>query len=202
MRTVRFAVVVFCLLELAALQATIFGTVRGVVHDSQHLPIPGATVTLKAQDSDWMQVQKTNESGEFEFAAVPIGNYTATVTLEGFQQQEQALIVKSDASPVLHFELTLAGVTTKTVVRGEAVSAPADSVTPTTMLSRQDIQLTPGADQTNNLAMITDYVPGAYMVHDMLHIRGGHQYSWLIDGVPVPNTNIARLLVWSAPGMS
>jgi hypothetical protein len=39
--------------------------------------------------------------------------------------------------------------------------------------------------------MITDYVPGAYMVHDMLHIRGGHQYSWLIDGVPVPNTNIA-----------
>ena len=191
MRTVRFAVVVFCLLELAALQATIFGTVRGVVHDSQHLPIPGATVTLKAQDSDWMQVQKTNESGEFEFAAVPIGNYTATVTLEGFQQQELALIVKSDASPVLHFELTLAGVTTKTVVRGEAVSAPADSVTPTTMLSRQDIQLTPGADQTNNLAMITDYVPGAYMVHDMLHIRGGHQYSWLIDGVPVPNTNIA-----------
>ncbi len=29
------------------------------------------------------------------------------------------------------------------------------------------------------------------MVHDMLHVRGGHQYSWLIDGVPVPNTNIA-----------
>jgi TonB-dependent Receptor Plug Domain len=29
------------------------------------------------------------------------------------------------------------------------------------------------------------------VVHDMLHIRGGHQYSWLIDGVPVPNTNIA-----------
>ena len=191
MRTVRFAVVVFCLLELSALQATIFGTVRGVVHDSQHLPIPGATVTLQAQDSDWKQVQKTSESGELEFSAVPIGNYTVTVTLEGFQQQEQALIVKSDTSPVLHFELTLAGVTTKTVVRGEAISAPADSVTPTTTLSRQDIQLTPGADQTNNLAMITDYVPGAYMVHDMLHIRGGHQYSWHIDGVPGPNTNIA-----------
>ena len=39
--------------------------------------------------------------------------------------------------------------------------------------------------------MITDYVPGAYMVHDQLHIRGGHQVSWLVDGVPVPNTNIA-----------
>jgi outer membrane cobalamin receptor len=25
----------------------------------------------------------------------------------------------------------------------------------------------------------------------MLHVRGGHQVSWMIDGVPVPNTNIA-----------
>jgi outer membrane cobalamin receptor len=39
--------------------------------------------------------------------------------------------------------------------------------------------------------MITAYVPGAYMVHDQLHIRGGHQVSWLLDGVPVPNTSIA-----------
>jgi hypothetical protein len=42
--------------------------------------------------------------------------------------------------------------------------------------------------------MITDYVPGAYITHDQLHIRGGHQTSWLIDGVPVPNTNIASNL--------
>ena len=29
------------------------------------------------------------------------------------------------------------------------------------------------------------------MVHDQLHVRGGHQVTWAIDGVPVPNTNIA-----------
>jgi hypothetical protein len=34
-------------------------------------------------------------------------------------------------------------------------------------------------------------VPGSYMVHDQLHVRGGHQVTWAIDGVPVPNTNIA-----------
>jgi outer membrane receptor protein involved in Fe transport len=32
------------------------------------------------------------------------------------------------------------------------------------------------------------------MTHDMLHMRGGHQVDWLIDGVPVPNTNIATNL--------
>ena len=42
--------------------------------------------------------------------------------------------------------------------------------------------------------MITDYVPGAYITHDMLHMRGGHQVSWLLDGVEIPNTNIASNL--------
>ena len=53
------------------------------------------------------------------------------------------------------------------------------------------MQRTPGADRTNSLAMITDYVPGSYVVHDQLHVRGGHQVTWAIDGVPIPNTNIA-----------
>ena len=53
------------------------------------------------------------------------------------------------------------------------------------------IDETPGADRTVGTEMITDYVPGAYMTHDMLHMRGGHQTSWLIDGVAIPNTKIA-----------
>jgi outer membrane cobalamin receptor len=42
--------------------------------------------------------------------------------------------------------------------------------------------------------MITNYVPGSYETHDMLHMRGGHQVSWLIDGVQIPNTNIGSNL--------
>jgi len=61
-------------------------------------------------------------------------------------------------------------------------------------VSRIDIQQTPGADRTNGMEMITDYVPAAYVTHDMLHMRGGHQVEWLIDGVPIPNTNIANNL--------
>jgi hypothetical protein len=39
-----------------------------------------------------------------------------------------------------------------------------------------------------------DFVPGAYFVHDQLHVRGGHQTAWTIDGVEIPNTNIASNL--------
>jgi hypothetical protein len=62
------------------------------------------------------------------------------------------------------------------------------------LVDRLDIQRTPSASHSNSLAMITDYVPGSYVTHDQLHIRGGHQTSWLIDGIPVPNTNIASNL--------
>jgi outer membrane cobalamin receptor len=175
-------------------QAEIFGTLHGIVHDPQHRPVQDATVDLKAQRSEWVQHLKTNGSGEFDFGAVPLGEYTVTVTLVNFQQAQQRVIVESGSNPVLHFQLALASVTEKTVVTGEPVTATMDSVTPTTLLSRLDVEQTPGASRTNSMAIITDYVPGAYITHDMLHIRGGHQTSWLVDGVPVPNTNIGSNL--------
>ena len=172
-------------------KATIFGTVRGIVHDAQHRPIQAATVALKADNSEFTLTQQSDAEGAFTFTAVPLGNYTLTVTIQGFDQQKQAVEVRSDTSPEIHFLMEVSGVSEKVVVSGAPVDVLSTSITPTTTLSRQDIQDTPGADRTNSMAAITDNVPGAYMIHDMLHIRGGHQFSWLIDGVPVPNTNIA-----------
>jgi hypothetical protein len=193
--SIVFAIVVIAaIICSSAVRAEIFGTVHGIVHDPQHRPVQDAAVDLKAQHSDWVQHQKTNGDGEFDFSAVPLGEYTVTVTVLNFQQAQQSLVVGSGTSPVLHFQLELAGLTEKTVVTGEQITATTDSVTPTALLSRQDIQDTPGADRTNSLAMITDYVPAAYVTHDMLHMRGGHQVEWLIDGIPIPNTNIASNL--------
>jgi outer membrane receptor protein involved in Fe transport len=182
------------LVTLRVAFATIFGSIRGIVHDPQHRPIQGAHITLKAQNSDWIQSQESNGNGEFLFTSVPIGNYTVTVTSKDFQQMGQEVIVQSDTSPVLHFQLAIQGPQESIVVAETPVVAPTDSATPTTTVSRTDIQQTPGADRTNSLAMVTDYVPASYVTHDMLHMMGGHQVNWLIDGVPIPNTNIATNL--------
>ena len=112
----------------------------------------------------------------------------------GFQQMTQGVIVQSDTSPVLHLQLAIEGVNENVSVTETPGQAPIDSATPTTMLSRTDIQQTPGADRTNGMEMISDYVPASYVTHDMLHMMGGHQVNWLIDGVPIPNTNIATNL--------
>jgi TonB dependent receptor/Carboxypeptidase regulatory-like domain/TonB-dependent Receptor Plug Domain len=174
--------------------ATIFGSVRGIIHDPQHRPIQGTHVTLKAQNSAWTKVLDSDSNGEFDFSSVPLGNYTVTVSSMGFQQAQQVVVVQSDTSPILHFQLAVAGAKESVDVSEIPVEAATETVTPTTMLNRIDIQQTPGADRTNGMQMITDYVPAAYVTHDMLHMRGGHQVEWLIDGVPIPNTNIANNL--------
>ena len=115
---------------------------------------------------------------------MPVGDYKITVTQSKFETLEQTVTVDSNSSPILHFQLAIAPLSQSTVVVGQAETVNMDSVTPTTLIDREDIAQTPGADRTNSLAMITDFTPGAYVTHDMLHMRGGHQVDWLIDGVP------------------
>ena len=176
------------------LHAVIFGRIQGIVHDPQHRPIPGAPVKLEATTSDFSQTAQTDDNGEFSFTSVPVGDYKITVTQPEFETSAQTVTVTSGSSPILHFQLAIATVNQTTVVPGRADVVNMDSVTPTTLVDREDIAQTPGADRTNSMAMITDYTPGAYVTHDMLHMRGGHQVDWLIDGVPIPNTNIATNL--------
>ena len=183
-----------CLFIGPLLHATIFGRIQGIVHDPQHRPLLGASVKLQSASSDWSQTTQTNDNGEFSFIAVPVGDYRITVAQPKFETAAQAVTVDSNAAPILHFQLALATVNQSTLVVGQADSVTTDSVTPTTLVNREDIENTPGADRTNSMAMITDFVPGSYVTHDMLHMRGGHQVSWLIDGVPIPNTNIATNL--------
>lgn len=172
--------------------ATIFGTVRGTARDVQGHPVAGAVVTLQSKTSQWSRAVKTDASGAFSFVAVPIGSYTLKANVAGLAPVERQLVLNSGAVLDVPVELSLPAVHEEVQVTAAAPLAvdPHSSTTQTTV-TRQSIAETPGADRSNSVAMITDFVPSAYMVHDQLHIRGGHQADWMIDGVPVPNTNIA-----------
>jgi hypothetical protein len=184
-----------CVLLAVASDAQAAGVndVHGVVHDAQHRPLVGAAVQLSSASSAWSRSVSSSAAGEFAFSAVPVGDYLLSVTLAGFARSSQTLSVTTGGVPSLHVQLA-SGEPTETVTVSASVPGSALSVTPTTLISRADIANTPGADRTNSLAMITNYVPGAYFVHDQLHVRGGHQVSWEIDGVEIPNTNIASNL--------
>jgi Carboxypeptidase regulatory-like domain len=186
--------VVSLLFASCSVHATIFSSVRGIAHDPQHRPVAGANLQLKSRTSAFSLTAQSDPDGQFTFSGVPIGDYDVTVTAPGFEASAPETAVVADSSPVLLFMRDLASVQQTATVSAEPTPANVESVTPTTLSDRQDIAQTPGTDRTNTAQMISDYVPASYVPHDMMHMRGGHQVNWLIDGVPIPNTNIAANL--------
>jgi outer membrane cobalamin receptor len=182
---------VVLLFLISSASASVFGDISGTVVDPQQRPIASAKITLRAHSSSFSQTGKTNGEGEFAFRAVPIGEYTIAIESGGFSKSTFALTILSDRTTVLRVQLKIAPVSQQVEVRAGPGRVDSESATPVTLVSRQQIEDTPGASRTNSLSMITNYVPGSYVTHNQLHLRGGHQVAWLVDGVPVPNTNIA-----------
>jgi hypothetical protein len=171
--------------------AQVFGTIRGTVVDQQTRPIPSALIVIRSSVSAYTQQTTTNETGVFTLSAVPAGPYSMDVERSGFQRISQGLTVTTGGAPVLNFTMVVAGVTASVEVTEQLDVSNSSVSSPPISVDEREIQNTPGATRANSIAFITNYVPGAFLLHDHLHVKGGHQVSWLIDGVPIPNTNLS-----------
>jgi outer membrane receptor protein involved in Fe transport len=189
LRTVALAA--FAVASASPVSASVFGDARGLVLDPQQRPVSGARVVLRAKASSVVRTAETDSRGEFVLRALPLGEYVLSVASPGFVRAQRALTVVSDSAPLIKVTLAIAPVAESAEVVAPGTIVGSDSPTPESLVDRQQIEETPGADRSNSLAMVINVTPGAYMTHDQLHVRGGHQVSWLVDGVPVPNTNIA-----------
>src|SRR6185369_100677 len=187
----RFILFLLVLFVAHSARGQVLGTVRVTLRDAQDLALPGATVTLKAEASTWTQMTTADSQGEAAFTAVPIGHYMVTATLSGFKNEQQDIEVTANAIVPVRMKLTIAGLAESVEVNAETVS-PESSRTET-LTHRLDIERQPDADRSGSLAMITNNVPGTYVMHDHLHARGGHGVTFEIDGVPVPNSNLAAV---------
>jgi Carboxypeptidase regulatory-like domain len=86
----KLAVRLFSALFLATLTLCAFGQaatggVNGTVVDTWGAVIPGATVTLRNNDTNVEQTVKTNSTGSFVFVNVTPGNYSLRVQSGGFK---------------------------------------------------------------------------------------------------------------------
>ena len=172
--------------------AAAYGSVSGVVRDNGERPVAGAKVVLESA-THAITEQQTDSTGRFAFTKVAIGHYILSISRHEFGTLSQPVTVEAGYFPFANIVLKAPSDLAEVTVTARRLPVVA-SITPITMVSQEDIKNTPGASNVNSNAMITDYVPAAYQAHDMLHMRGGHQTNWLIDGVEIPNTNIAENL--------
>ncbi len=96
------------------------GTVNGVITDTDHAAIPGATITLENLATKALRSVETDVSGVYEFRSVPPGRYLVKITAHGFSPWK---VEDVDVSAGL-------GVTLTTVELGvEALTSTVDAIT-------------------------------------------------------------------------
>ncbi len=103
-----FVIATAMALASIAVFASVFGSLRGIVHDPQHRPVESAMVMLRSKTSDQSTTATTDSSGQFLFNGVALGDYTVTVVAPSFSQAAQSVRVNSGSQPVLHFALRVA----------------------------------------------------------------------------------------------
>ena len=88
--------------------ATVFSTLRGIVHDPQHRPIAGASIDLRSLNSAFTLNTTSSPQGDFTLPNIPIGGYRLSVEASGFASSAQTITLVSGASPILHIPLSIA----------------------------------------------------------------------------------------------
>jgi hypothetical protein len=101
----RAIVVILLITVCVSVYASVFGTVKAIVHDPQHRPVKDAQITVQSTTSAFKQTGSTNNDGIATILNVPVGVYTVTISAKGFSAEQQAVTVTSDNVQELHFAL-------------------------------------------------------------------------------------------------
>jgi len=166
-----------------------------IVHDAQHRPIADAEVVLKAEHSEFTQTTRTSAEGEFSLrfrAHWRIPHHGQQGRFRGARRKTDGA---SGTAPILHIELKVAKQAQTVTVTSEAPPAQEESVD-------ADYSCDAPGDCGNAGSGAIEQPGNDHQLcaGGLLHARstamcaGGHQVSWLIDGVSIPNTNIASNL--------
>src|SRR5687767_6576081 len=111
----------------SAAQGVQTGTIRGVVVDSQGLPIPSVTVTLSSPALQGQRTTTTDAAGTYVFRTLPPGDYQIRYETTAFAAARQTATVPLGGTIEQNVALQAANVTEQVEVVG---SVPAPITTP------------------------------------------------------------------------
>ncbi|MFT4112779.1 carboxypeptidase regulatory-like domain-containing protein [Silvibacterium sp.] len=140
------------------------GNISGTVADASGAVIPHASVTLTDTQSKTQTHITSNGAGFFNFADIPPGTYTVTITASGFENFEATDIIMHFGESHTIPQIALPVATAKsdvTVVASQAGVIPLDTGASTTTLNTEMINSMP--IQGRDAAELVKFMPGMAM---------------------------------------
>jgi hypothetical protein len=186
------------------------GTIVGLVTDQAGAVVPGATVTLTNEGTQFTRVASTNANGQYTANSFPTGRVTVTVEHPGFQKLVRSGIELTAADTLtVDLRLTVGNVRETVEVTAEAGLLQSQTAAVSSLISNQQIVETPlnGRAFTQLLPLSTGASPtvsnmqfsvgAGQRANVAISVNGSvaNNNSYLIDGITDRDNSINYLIL-------
>lgn len=186
------------------------GTIVGTIQDSSGAPVPEVTVTLVNADTSFTRIAKTNTSGQYVAYSVPVGGYTITAEMQGFQKLVRSGVELTVGNTLtVDLQLSVGGLQQTVQVTASAPLLQSQTAEVSSLVTNRQIVELPLVGRTfSSLVLLT---PGAYvgssnnLTNGLYSIRAPANFSvngseaqnnsYLIDGLFNRNLWLSTLVM-------
>jgi hypothetical protein len=170
-------------------------TITGTVFDKNGAAVPAAEVTLTQQQTGFVSKTTSNDSGNFTFNGLNVGNYDLKASAKGFNAYvEKGIVVNVSQTTRVDATLTVGSVDQTVTVQSDLLTVQTDSNVVSTLVSEE--QITEIATENRNFASlvalglgVSSNLPdnntptsiGSSASFSVNGLRQSHNI-WLIDG--------------------
>jgi outer membrane receptor protein involved in Fe transport len=178
------------------------GSLFGTVTDASGSRLPGVTVVASSgQLLGGQEVRTTTDQGTYRFPSLPIGTYSLTFELSGFQGvKHERIILQAGQSLGIDAELQVAQLQETLTVFGES---PVVDIRTSALTNRADLATMENIPMAREFTQILNIMPGiTNAMYDFAPVNNVHgstarQNQYALDGVntndPVTNTTSTLL---------
>jgi hypothetical protein len=119
-------------------------TIQGSVTDQKGAVIPNATVTARNRATSFERTTQTDSEGNYQIAALPVGNYSVEVKVQGFKTNTADLVqVEVARTVVQNFQLEVGDITQQVQVTSESPVIETATTSVGTVINQRTVQEIP-----------------------------------------------------------
>ena len=167
MKSLLFCTVILSVAALIALptpmlsQSLTSGDITGTITDPSGAAVPNANVTLKNNDTGTTQTTTSNGTGAYRFALLNPGNYSLSVTAQGFQARQHFVAVAVGQGSTANIQLEVASASQTVEVTAQGGVVQTDNGNVSTTITPEIVANMPNPG--NDLTYYVQTAPGATM---------------------------------------
>jgi|GEM_PF-277561 len=177
------------------------GAVKGKVSDENGAGLPGVEITAAGPSLQGQRTALSTADGDYHFPLLPVGSYTLTFKLQGFNTVKQEnVVVRLGTTTTLNVVLPLASIQREVVVTAEAPLIDRTSADTSYHLSAADLARVPAMNRT--VVDAVKYAPGVTGVRmntrfgtaaegqPSVRGEGEEGNTWIVDGLAISGVRL------------